>query len=162
MRLPVYFLQLYHITYLIVFLTEFNLRRNLRMNRAKASKFAYFAAILLGIGLVFAPGLTSQNTVFAQDVAETPTAEQPTPTVPGATPTVPAATPTVPGATPTVPGATVTATPDASNPTPVNPTSTPISQPPQPVPIPEPITVVLFGTGLAALSAAVAARRKKE
>jgi len=110
---------------------------------------------LLGIGLVFAPGLTSQNTVFAQDVAETPTAEQPTPTVPGATPTVPAATPTVPGAT-------VTATPDASNPTPVNPTSTPISQPPQPVPIPEPITVVLFGTGLAALSAAVAARRKKE
>jgi len=155
MRLPVYFLQLYHITYLIVFLTEFNLRRNLRMNRSKASKFAYFAAILLGIGLVFAPGLTSQNTVFAQDVAETPTAEQPTPTVPGATPTVPAATPTVPGAT-------VTATPDASNPTPVNPTSTPISQPPQPVPIPEPITVVLFGTGLAALSAAVAARRKKE
>jgi len=146
MRLPVYFLQLYHITYLIVFLTEFNLRRNLRMNRAKASKFAYFAALLLGIGLVFAPGLTSQNTVFAQDVAETPTAEQPTPTVPGATPTVP--------------GATATATPNASNPTPVNPT--PTSQPPQPVPIPEPITVVLFGTGLAALSAAVAARRKKE
>ena len=116
------------------------------MNRAKASKFAYFAALLLGIGLVFAPGLTSQNTVFAQDVAETPTAEQPTPTVPGATPTVP--------------GATATATPNASNPTPVNPT--PTSQPPQPVPIPEPITVVLFGTGLAALSAAVAARRKKE
>jgi len=160
MRLPVYFLQLYHITYLIVFLTEFNLRRNLRMNRAKASKFAYFAALLLGIGLVFAPGLTSQNTVFAQDVAETPTAEHPTPTVPAATPTVPAATPTVPGATPTVPGATATATPNASNPTPVNPT--PTSQPPQPVPIPEPITVVLFGTGLAALSAAVAARRKKE
>lgn len=130
------------------------------MNRAKALKFAYFAALLLGIGLVFAPGLTSQSTVFAQDVAETPTAEQPTPTVPAATPTVPAATPTVPGATPTVQGPT--ATPDASNPTPVNPTSTPTSQPPQPVPIPEPVTVVLFGTGLAALSAAVAARRKKE
>jgi hypothetical protein len=29
------------------------------------------------------------------------------------------------------------------------------------VPIPEPVTVVLFGTGLAALSAAVAARRRK-
>jgi hypothetical protein len=29
------------------------------------------------------------------------------------------------------------------------------------VPIPEPITVVLFGTGLAALSAAAASRRKK-
>lgn len=131
------------------------------MNRAKASKFAYFAALLLGISLVFAPGLSSQSTVFAQDVAETPTAEQPTPTVPGATPTVPAATPTVPGATPTVPGPT--ATPDASNPTPINPTSTPnSSNPPQPVPIPEPVTVVLFGTGLAALSAAVAARRKKK
>ena len=128
------------------------------MNRAKALKFAYFAALLLGIGLVFAPGLTSQSTIFAQDVAETPTAEQPTPTVPAATPTVPVATPTVPGATPTVQGPT--ATPDASNPTPVNPT--PTSQPPQPVPIPEPVTVVLFGTGLAALSAAVAARRKKE
>ena len=128
------------------------------MNRTKALKFAYFAALLLGIGLVFAPGLTSQSTIFAQDVAETPTAEQPTPTVPAATPTVPAATPTVPGATPTVQGPT--ATPDASNPTPVNPT--PTSQPPQPVPIPEPVTVVLFGTGLAALSAAVAARRKKE
>lgn len=121
------------------------------MNRAKALKFAYFAALLLGIGLVFAPGLTSQSTIFAQDVAETPTAEQPTPTVPAATPTVPGATPTVQGPT---------ATPDASNPTPVNPT--PTSQPPQPVPIPEPVTVVLFGTGLAALSAAVAARRKKE
>ncbi len=31
----------------------------------------------------------------------------------------------------------------------------------RPVPIPEPVTVVLFGTGLAALSAAVAARRRK-
>ena len=31
----------------------------------------------------------------------------------------------------------------------------------KPVQIPEPLTVVLFGTGLAALSAAVAARRKQ-
>jgi hypothetical protein len=29
------------------------------------------------------------------------------------------------------------------------------------VPIPEPVTVVLLGTGLAALSAAVAARRRR-
>jgi len=29
------------------------------------------------------------------------------------------------------------------------------------VPIPEPVTVVLFSTGLAALSAAVAARKRK-
>ncbi|MCB0069663.1 MAG: PEP-CTERM sorting domain-containing protein, partial [Caldilineaceae bacterium] len=32
----------------------------------------------------------------------------------------------------------------------------------RPVQIPEPVTVVLFGTGLAALSAAVAARKRKE
>lgn len=32
----------------------------------------------------------------------------------------------------------------------------------RPVPIPEPVTVILFGTGLAALSAAVAARKRKE
>ena len=51
---------------------------------------------------------------------------------------------------------------------PVAPTAVPTAvQPPVPAPapkptnIPEPITVVLFGTGLAALSAAVAARRKK-
>ena len=44
----------------------------------------------------------------------------------------------------------------------VDPTAT---EPPAPtktsVPIPEPVTVILFGTGLAALSAAVAASRKK-
>jgi hypothetical protein len=38
-------------------------------------------------------------------------------------------------------------------------TATPV--PPKVVPIPEPVTVVLFGTGLAALSAAVATRRSK-
>jgi hypothetical protein len=38
------------------------------------------------------------------------------------------------------------------------PTATPVP----PAEIPEPITVILFGTGLAALSAASALRRKKE
>ena len=38
---------------------------------------------------------------------------------------------------------------------------TPTSTPVPPAEIPEPITVILFGTGLAALSAATALRRKK-
>lgn len=45
------------------------------------------------------------------------------------------------------------------------PTSRPPVTPPTPMPpaeIPEPITVILFGTGLAALSAAAARRKKAE
>lgn len=46
----------------------------------------------------------------------------------------------------------------------VTPTSTPVVRPTdtpsRPVTIPEPVTVVLFGTGLAALSAAIAARKR--
>jgi hypothetical protein len=45
---------------------------------------------------------------------------------------------------------------------PETPEPTVTTGPPAPVQIPEPITVVLFGTGLAALSAAAAARRKGE
>lgn len=41
-------------------------------------------------------------------------------------------------------------------------TVTPVATPVPPAEIPEPITVILFGTGLAALSAASALRRKKE
>lgn len=50
------------------------------------------------------------------------------------------------------------------SPTPT-PTSRPPVTPPTPMPpaeIPEPITVILFGTGLAALSAAAARRKKAE
>ena len=87
---------------------------------------------------------------------EGPAAETEEPQPPTATSTATAtATPTTtPTATPTTEGApTATATP----------TTTPPTQPPAaPVAIPEPITVVLFGTGLAALSAAAAARRKKD
>ena len=53
--------------------------------------------------------------------------------------------------------------PTAVPPTAVPPTAvppTPVPPTPAPVPIPEPITVVLFGTGLAALSAAMAARKR--
>lgn len=54
-----------------------------------------------------------------------------------------------------------TPSPEPPTNTPVPPTNTPVPAP-RPAPIPEPVTVVLFGTGLAALSAAVAARRKRE
>lgn len=62
---------------------------------------------------------------------------------------------------------TATAEPPTVTPTPIPPTSTsvvPTNTPttPPPVQIPEPITVVLFGTGLAALSAAAAVRRKNK
>lgn len=49
-----------------------------------------------------------------------------------------------------------TATPTAT----VTPGPRPTDSPARPVEIPEPITVVLFGTGLAALSAALAARKR--
>ena len=62
--------------------------------------------------------------------------------------------------------AELTATEEPKPPT-EEPTKPPTEEPVTPIPsepvsIPEPITVVLFGTGLAALSAAAAARRKKD
>jgi hypothetical protein len=42
------------------------------------------------------------------------------------------------------------------------PTATPVATTVPPAEIPEPITVILFGTGLAALSAASARRRKQD
>lgn len=51
-------------------------------------------------------------------------------------------------------------------PQPVDPTNTPVPSNPNPpsgpTQIPEPITVILFGSGLAALSASVARKRKKQ
>ena len=87
---------------------------------------------------------------------DTPT---PTATVPGATPTptpTPGITPT-PSPTPT-PGITPTPTPTPDKtPTPTpTPGITPTPTPPEPVP--EPMTILLFGTGLA--SVGLAARRK--
>ena len=67
-------------------------------------------------------------------------------------PVAPTPTPTI--TTTPVPSPTPTATSQAPT-----PTFTP--EPERPVQIPEPVTVVLFGTGLAALSAAMATRRKK-
>ena len=56
-------------------------------------------------------------------------------------------------------------TPTAEPPTPTTPPvdNPPVDNPPDaPQEIPEPLTVILFGTGLAALSASVASRRKKQ
>ncbi len=77
-----------------------------------------------------------------------PETDTPIPTNPPDTVVPPTATHTPP------PGATDTLQPPQT-----------VTPPPPPVPpseIPEPITVILFGTGLAALSAAAARRKKAE
>ncbi len=82
---------------------------------------------------------------------DTPT---PTPTPPGMTPTPPP-----PGMTPTPtpPGMTPTPTPPGMTPTPTPPPPGMTPTPP-PEPVPEPMTIILFGTGLASIG--LAARRK--
>ncbi len=87
----------------------------------------------------------------------------------------PTTQPTLPTATNTPVPATDTPVPATDTPVPATDTPVPATetfQPPQtvtpqptpapPAEIPEPITVVLFGTGLAALSAAAASRRNKK
>lgn len=105
--------------------------------------------------------LPNPSDVFAQvPAADTPTAQPTEP--PTEVPTdVPTEVPTdVPTDVPTqVPTEVPTEVPTQEPPETVV-VVTP--QPPAPVSIPEPITVVLFGTGLAALSAAAASRRKNE
>ena len=104
----------------------------------------YFAAVIAIAFSLMLPALFAADTVFAQ---EGPNVE-PTATEPSEKPT---ATEPAPEPTETQPSPTQTPTTVI--------TSEP--QPSEPVSIPEPVTVILFGTGLAALSAA-AARRKKE
>lgn len=107
--------------------------------------FFLFAVIALVIGLAALP----VGIAFAQG-GEPNVDNTPTPTAtPTNTPTVtPTGTPTnTPTNTPTV---TITVTP--------HPTRVP---PPPPQSIPEPVTTILFGTGLAALSGVIAARRRK-
>lgn len=116
-------------------------------------------ATALLVAYLLLPGWGSVGTVSAQDqvpavettVTEVPTATPTNTALPTNTPT-PTSTPVGPTSTPTQ---IVTLPPDAPT-----PTTTPV--PSGPVPIPEPVTVVLFGTGLAALSAALASRRKTD
>ena len=84
---------------------------------------------------------------------ETPTPTTPTPTTP--TPTTP--TPTTPTPTTPTPTTPTPTTPTPTTPTPTTPTPmTPTPTPPEPVP--EPMTILLFGTGLAGIG--IAARKK--
>lgn len=98
-------------------------------------RMLFALSIALIIGVAATATFTTPEIAFAQDgaaVTDTATAEPPT----------------------------VTPTPIPPTSTSVVPTNTPTTPPP--VQIPEPITVVLFGTGLAALSAAAAVRRKNQ
>ncbi len=128
----------------------------------KQSRLLY---LILSGALLVALLLTVFNPTysFAQSdpIAETPTG-QPTDEPPTAT-TMPTATTEQPTATsPSETTVPPTATPVAGiTPTATSPSETAVP-PAAPVSIPEPITVVLFGTGLAALSAAAASRRKNE
>ena len=125
------------------------------MKRSSLARVGILVALSLMMLLSFA---AVPAVVLAQDppAAETPTTEPPTFT-PTATTVGATATPTtVPGtSTPTPTGALGTATATVT----AVATVTPV--PGGPVTIPEPVTVVLFGTGLAALSAAIASRRGK-
>ncbi len=113
-------------------------------------KSRVLAALFLSVVLLLT---IAPMVAFAQDapVADTPTAEPAT-----ATPVTPTAT-SIPATATLVPTNTPTFTPVPTN------TPTPAVVPPTtPVTVPEPVTVVLFGTGLAALSAAVATRRRRD
>ena len=105
----------------------------------KKHNLSRFIVLALVFGLILTATVFVPGSLMAQQApaAETPTEEPPKPTA------------TEPKPTATEPKPTAT-----------EPTTTPA--PSEPVSIPEPITVVLFGTGLAALSAAAAARRKKD
>ncbi len=113
--------------------------------------------------------------IITRDDDDSPTPTPPTTPTPGITPTpTPGMTPTpTPGMTPTpTPGVTPTPTPkETPSPTPtpgvtptpkMTPTPTPPKTPPPsptpPEPIPEPMTILLFGTGLASIG--LAARRR--
>lgn len=120
------------------------------MFRQQHNHLHVLAAVLFLLSIALMFGQFS-SPVFAEVLAaETPTS----------IPTQPPPTPTN-TFTPTAPPPTATNTPippTEQPPETITPTPTPL--PPQE--IPEPITVILFGTGLAALSAAAARRKKAE
>ena len=116
------------------------------MNRHRQFYLYIVASVLLLLSFVIMSGTFGVPVAQAAPLAvETPTGE------------------------PTNPPATATFTPEPTETFTPEPTETlqppqTVTPPPTPVPpseIPEPITVILFGTGLAALSAAASRRKKK-
>lgn len=135
------------------------------MREASTKQFVILITALLLLAMIVMPGWNTSSTALAQegapaDITETPT-EPPSPT-PTDTAISPTDTPTPTPTNTSVAPPTDTPIPPTDTPTAIVtlPPDTPTPIPSGPVPIPEPVTVVLFGTGLAALSAAVAARRK--
>jgi hypothetical protein len=125
------------------------------MTRNRPIVVVFICTVLFLLVITVVPVFVESSPLHAQGapVAETPTG----------VPTQPEPTDTP------VPTATNTPEPTATNT--LEPTETPleppqtVTPPPTPVPpsqIPEPITVILFGTGLAALSAYAARRKKQE
>jgi hypothetical protein len=125
------------------------------MNRYRQSYLYIIAAVFLVLSFaIMSFGNFAVPAVEAAPLAaDTPTS-QPTIPTPTNTPVPPTPTNTPVPPTPTEPGPTETLQPPQT----VTPSPTPVP----PAEIPEPITVVLFGTGLAALSAAAASRRNKK
>jgi carbohydrate-binding DOMON domain-containing protein len=138
-------------------------RRNCSMRISVASKLVFFAAMIILLGILVQPMAIGRVAAQNAPAVETTATEPPTSTF---TPTATATATATPTNTNTpVNTDTPTATPTGTQPPTNTPTSTrptDVEPPDDTVPIPEPVTVVLFGTGLAALSAAVAARRRKE
>lgn len=127
------------------------------MTRNRPIVVVFICTILFLLVITVAPVFLDSAPLHAQVI---PAAE--TPVTPTGVPTLPEPTDT-PTATPT---GTATATP-TNTPEPTETLSPPQTVTPSPTPvppsqIPEPITVILFGTGLAALSAYAARRKKQE
>jgi hypothetical protein len=126
--------------------------------------FTLLITIALLLTLMLAPGWSAVQVASAQvPAAETTVTEQATATFTSIPPTATVTNTPIPGATATNTPEGPTNTPTQIATLPPDETATPSPTPVSgPVPIPEPVTVILFGTGLAALSAAVASRRKKD
>jgi cytoskeletal protein RodZ len=129
------------------------------MRHSRSLYLALIGAVVFIFGLSI---MFNAQPAWAQQIPAAETTVAPPTDVPTETPTATPTTTATPTATSTTPAEVPSATPTATA-TALGPGATATVAPPAPpVTIPEPITVVLFGTGLAALSAAAASRRKNQ